>query len=166
MRGIEDTGKMAGGMKRRFDEGFRENQRVVSQGDEQQGQGNILRLCACAVVRVRVRNKPYILLTQRQSRKSSDSTFSGMWVFPGGHVDMVKGKTEGLEVAAKREVLEEGLWPFRVWGLWPPVEPGRVCTDSLARSLGPGGARDRPRDRPREDTGLENKGVRGRITEK
>lgn len=107
MRGIEDTGKMAGGMKRRFDEGFRENQRVVSQGDEQQGQGNILRLCACAVVRVRVRNKPYILLTQRQSRKSSDSTFSGMWVFPGGHVDMVKGKTEGLEVAAKREVLEE-----------------------------------------------------------
>ena len=53
------------------------------------------------------KNKPYILLTQRQSRKSSDSTFSGMWVFPGGHVDMVKGKTEGLEVAAKREVLEE-----------------------------------------------------------
>ncbi|GMH67883.1 hypothetical protein TrRE_jg9602 [Triparma retinervis] len=105
MRGIEDTGKLVGGMKRRLDEGFWENQKAATQGDS--GQGNILRLCACAVVRVKVGNKPYVLLTQRQLRKSRDSTFSGMWVFPGGHVDMVEGKMEGLSAAARREVLEE-----------------------------------------------------------
>ena len=106
---MEDGERFTTPLRRLASSTFRSNAEAVNGSPPplSSTSSNQLRLCSCALVRVKVKGRNYVVLTQRQARNTNDSTFSGMWVFPGGHVDMVGGKLEGLEKAAIREVKEE-----------------------------------------------------------
>jgi len=78
-----------------------------------------------------------IVLTQRVRRKKTPGggTFSGMYVFPGGHVDLkANGESESLEEAAGREFQEETGLKILPESLKP------VC--SYQAGLGGGGGRN------------------------
>jgi 8-oxo-dGTP pyrophosphatase MutT (NUDIX family) len=69
---------------------------------------NNLRLCSCAIPVVVAGGRRYVMLTRRKNRSGKASTFSNMWVYPGGHVDMLpSGVSESPAAAAERELREE-----------------------------------------------------------
>eukprot|EP00588_Corethron_pennatum_P036161 CAMPEP_0194339662 /NCGR_PEP_ID=MMETSP0171-20130528/83901_1 /TAXON_ID=218684 /ORGANISM="Corethron pennatum, Strain L29A3" /LENGTH=241 /DNA_ID=CAMNT_0039104295 /DNA_START=376 /DNA_END=1097 /DNA_ORIENTATION=- len=69
---------------------------------------NVLRLCSCLIPTVTLGSIDYVVLTRRKARSGASSTFSSMWVYPGGHVDLLpSGVAEGPAAAALRELTEE-----------------------------------------------------------
>ena len=74
------------------------------------------RLCCCVLAAM---PDGRLVVTQRirKERRKKGGTFSGMWVFPGGHVDLVEtGKIETLEDCVRREFEEETGVRLKVTG--------------------------------------------------
>jgi len=69
---------------------------------------NNLRLCACVIPTITLDGTEYVVITRRKARVGKSATFSSMWVFPGGHVDVLPANVaERPSLAAVRELKEE-----------------------------------------------------------
>jgi len=79
-----------------------------------------MRLCACVIARM-PGDDDRVVLTQRiRKKKAQGATYNGMFVFPGGHVDLLpSGESETLRAAAMREFKEETGLKLREGSLKP-----------------------------------------------